>query len=293
MRIFVTGAEGQLGAEICRISKHDNFGTYLEKHGTLINTEYVQLDITKRELVFETIKKIEPEWVIHCAALTDVDLCEQQQDAAWSVNVNATKNITDASKAVGAKVLYVSTDYVFDGKKGMYKEYDQPNPLNYYGKTKLEGEKVIQSLNNSIIIRSSVMYSRDRHNFLLWVLDKLKEGEIGIVTDQINSPTFNTELAECILELIKIDATGLYHTAGDERISRFDFGRKIAETFGFDNSLIKPIKTAQLNQKARRPVDASLDISKVKKLGIKFSNVENALKKLKEQMKQKRNKDNV
>jgi len=285
MRIFVTGAEGQLGSEICRISKHDNFGTYLENYEALNNTTYVQLDITNRMLVFETIKKIKPEWIIHCAALTNVDLCEVQRDATWSVNVEGTRNIADASKAAGAKVLYVSTDYVFDGKKGMYKEDDKPNPLNYYGKTKLEGEKIVQSLKDSIVVRSSVMFSRDKPNFLLWVLNKLKEGEIGIVTDQINSPTLNTELAECILKLIEMDVTGVYHTAGDERISRFDFARKIAEAFGFDKSMIKPIKTEQLNQIARRPVDASLDISKVKSLGINFSNIKAALEKLKEQMK--------
>jgi len=287
MRIFVTGAEGQLGSEICRISEHENFGTYLEEHEALNNTTYVQLDITNRERVFETIKKLKPKWIIHCAALTNVDMCEVQRDATWSVNVEGTKNIADASRAIGAKVLYVSTDYIFDGKKGMYKEEDEPNPLNYYGKTKLEGEKIVQGLKDSIIIRSSVMFSRDKPNFLLWVLRKLKEGEIGIVTDQINSPTLNTELAECILKLIEMDVTGVYHTAGDERISRFNFARKIAETFGFDKSMIKPIKTEQLNQIALRPVDASLDITKVKSLGIKFSDIKTALEKLKEQMEEK------
>jgi dTDP-4-dehydrorhamnose reductase len=286
MKLFITGADGQLGSEICRLSKHENFGTFLKEHDNITNTNFVQLDITNGEHVFETIKKIKPDWIIHCAAITDVDFCEEHEDIAKSVNVGGTKNLINASKFIRASFLYVSTDFVFDGKNGMYKETDQPNPLSIYGVTKLEGEKIVQELNNHIIARTSVIYSRYENNFVLWLLSKLKakDNNITIVTDQINSPTLNTELAECILRLIEISARGIYHTAGDERINRFDFSQKIAKIFGLDNSLIKPIKTKQLKQKAIRPLDASLDTSKIKSLGIKFSNVENALKKLKLQI---------
>lgn len=287
MRLFVTGVGGQLGSEICTLSKHENFGTYLKEHENLSNTEYIKLDVTKREKVFDTIKKIRPDWIIHCAAITDIDLCEEQNKVAWLVNVEGTKNIIDTSKIVGANVLYVSTDYIFDGRQGMYKENDKPNPLNYYGKTKLEGERIVQSLSRFIIVRSAVIYSRNKPNFVLWVLDKLKSGEVSIVTDQTNSPTLSTDLADSILKLIEKDVTGVYHAAGDDRISRYDFAIKIAEAFDFDKRLIVPIKTVQLNQKALRPRDSSLDTSKIKSLGITFSNINDALKKLKRQMEMK------
>lgn len=284
MKIFVTGSDGQLGSEICRVSTHKNYGSYLNDYENVRGTNFIQLDITDRRKFLDLAKKIKPDWIIHCAAMTNVDLCEEQKNMAWSVNVNGTKNAVEASRLAKSNFVYMSTDYVFDGKNGFYTEGDIPNPLNHYAKTKLAGERFVEGLDKYILIRSSVIYSKRKNNFISWVLDSLKNGSVKAVIDQINSPTLNTELAECILKLINKDVNGLYHVAGDERISRHDFAKKIAKIFGFNEEAIEPIKTEQLNQKAMRPKDSSLDTSKIKKLGIKLSNVNDALKKLKKQM---------
>lgn len=266
------------------MSSYENHGTYLNDHEDIRGTEFAQLDITDRKKFLDIAEKIKPDWIIHCAAMTNVDLCEVQQDLAWAVNVNGTKNAVNAAKAVRCNLVYVSTDYVFDGKKGFYKEDDTTNPINHYGKTKLAGEQLAKALAGHIIARSSVIYSRRKGNFVSWVLDSLKNRKAKVVTDQINSPTLNTELAECILKLIDKDVKGVYHVVGDERISRYDFAKKIAKAFNFDEGMVEPIKSEQLDQKAPRPRDSSLDISKIKRLGIKISNVSGALKRLKEQM---------
>lgn len=284
MKILITGANGQLGSEICRVSTHENYGAYLGNYEDIEGTQFTKLDITDRDKFLEIAKKIRPDWIIHCAAMTNVDLCEVQRDAALAVNVDGTRNAIDASKAVGTDILYVSTDFIFDGKKGYYKEDDVPNPLNFYGDTKLAGERLVGELDKHLIIRPSVIYSKRKGNFFSWALESLKNGEARVVTDQINSPTLNTELAECILELVCKGVNGVYNTVGDERISRYDFVKRVANVFNFDDSRIIPIRTNQLNQKAVRPADSSLDTTKIKGLGIKFSNVENALKKIKKQI---------
>lgn len=284
MKILITGGSGQLGSEVCKLSSYDNYATYLKDYENIGSTKFIQLDISDRKGFLNIVEKIKPDWIVHCAAMTNVDLCEEQKDKAWLVNVDGAKNAVEASRLVKSNFIYISTDYVFDGKVGFYKEGDTPNPLSHYAKTKLAGEKLVENLDRNIIVRSSVIYSKKKGNFVSWILDSLKNGKVRIVTDQINSPTLNTELAEAILKLIDIDTNGVYHAAGDERISRYDFSKKIAKVFHFDGNLVEPIKTEQLNQKAMRPIDSSLDTSKIKRLGIKFSNVSDALKKLKKQM---------
>jgi dTDP-4-dehydrorhamnose reductase len=285
MKILITGGSGQLGSEVCRLSSYDTYGTYLKDYESIGGTKFTQLDITDRKGFLNVVRKIKPDWIVHCAAMTNVDLCEDERDNAWQINVNGTKNAVEASKLVESNLIYISTDYVFDGKKGFYKENDMPNPLSHYAKTKLAGEKLlVKNLDRYIIVRSSVIYSKRKGNFVSWILNSLKNGKVRIVADQTNSPTLNTELSEAILKLIDVDANGVYHAASDERISRYDFAKKIARVFNLDESAIIPIKTEQLNQKAIRPMDSSLDTSKIKRLGIKFSNVSDALKKLKKQM---------
>lgn len=287
MKIFVTGASGQLGSEICKLSKHENYGTYLSNYEGIDGTNLINLDITDRTKTLKNIEKIRPDWIVHCAAMSKVDLCEEQKGMAWSANVNGTENIINAAKSVRSGIVFVSSDYVFDGKKGLYKETDTPNPLNFYAKTKLAGEWLAEQLDKHIIVRSSVLYSNNKKNFVSWVLESLRNGEVRAVTDQINSPTLSADLADSILRLIEKGAVGLYHAAGEDRISRYDFAIKIAEAFNFDKKLIVPVKTAELNQKALRPQDSSLDTSKIKRLGIKLSNVNDGLEKLKEQMEMK------
>jgi dTDP-4-dehydrorhamnose reductase len=279
--MIVTGAGGQLGSEVCRLSTHETYGTYLGERPHSGKAKLVQMDITDAAAVSKVFSSVKPDVVVHCAAMTNVDSCETQKDIAWDVNVDGTKNIVRACGKSGASLVYISTDYVFDGKKGNYAETDVPNPLNHYARTKLAGEMLASTLGRHMILRSSVMFSSGGNNFVSWVRGSLLKGKTMIVTDQVNSPTLATEMAEAVLRLVELDATGVYHTAGAERISRYDFAKKIAMAFGFDEKLIVPIKTDELHQKAVRPRDSSLDIAKVKKVGIAFSNADGALEKLK------------
>lgn len=283
MRLIVTGAGGQLGSEICRMSAQETHGTYLGSRPSLAGrANLIEMDITDVDAVDKVFASLRPDCVVHCAAMTSVDSCETDKYTAWEVNVDGTRNIVRACGKYGASLVYISTDYVFDGTKGNYVETDVPNPLNHYARTKLAGEMLAGTLGNHLILRSSVMFSSGGKNFVSWVRDSLSKGQTKIVTDQINSPTLAAELADAVLKLVELKATGVYHTAGDERISRYDFAKAIAKVFRLDASRITAAMTAELFQKAVRPADSSLKIEKVKKLGITFSNAEKALRKLKE-----------
>lgn len=282
MKMIVTGAGGQLGSEICRLSTHETYGTYLGNRPHAGLAKPVRMDITDADSVDKVFASVRPSCVVHCAAMTSVDSCETDKDMAWKVNVGGTENIARACSKSGASLVYISTDYVFDGKKGNYSETDVPNPLNHYARTKLAGEMLAEMLERHMILRSSVMFSSGSGNFVSWVRDSLSKGQAEIVTDQVNSPTLATEMAEAVLKLVDMDTSGVYHTAGDDRISRYDFAKLIAKVFKLDASRIVAARTADIGQKAVRPADSSLKIAKVKKLGITFSNAEKALRKLKE-----------
>ena len=253
-----------MGTSILNSQRHDLYPT--------------KLDIRNRGGVDKLVKNISPDVVIHTAALTNVDYCETNKREAWDVNVEGTRNIAEASRLVNSKMVYISTDYVFDGEQGMYREYDRPNPLNHYGETKYEGEKVVQELcSDYLIARPSVLYGwHPKPNFVTWVIKELRQGhEINIVRDQFNSPTLVDNLVDLILKLIERGETGVYHTSGSERINRFKFTLKIADAFNLDRNLINPVTPDELNWVAERPRDSSLDISKMsvikKPLNIKKS----------------------
>lgn len=263
---MVTGSSGLLGSKLIVAAK-GNYKT-IATYGTKpLFPNSIRMDIMDRDEVLHIISKFKPDVVVHTAAETDVDKCEVDKERAWRVNVDGTKNIAEVCSEVGAKLIYVSTDYVFDGEKGLYSEEDAPKPINYYGLTKLEGEKHIDKVEGYLIARASVLYGWHprRKNFVTWVLDSLKQNkQIKIVDDHHNSPTLADNLAEIILEAIERDLSGLYHTAGKERISRFEFALRIAKTFDLDGKLIKPIKMAELKAWiARRPRDSSLRVDKI------------------------------
>jgi len=295
MRILITGASGLLGSKLVELSIKKGYEVYSGFYGHKPSDGFpVRVDVSDRNSVEKTFKIAKPDVVIHAAALTNVDKCEVDKELAWSINVVGTKNIVEQSKKFEAFLIYVSTDYVFDGEKGMYKETDDPNPINYYGLTKLEGEKIVaDTLDDYCIVRSSVIYgarpASGKINFALWVIKQLKNGKtINIVTDQYVSPTLNTNLAEMILEIAERRLTGIYHLAGATRISRYEFARLIAETFNLSSTLIAPIKMNTLKWIAKRPRDSSLNVSKAKNdLHNPPLEIEDALKKLKEELRVK------
>lgn len=280
MKVLVTGISGILGSALAEIDRNI-IGTY-NKNKPNIENKSIFLDITDIDKVLMELIKEKPDIVIHTAALTDVDYCEDHKEEAFSTNVIGTKNILEACKKIDAKIVFMSTDFVFDGLKGLYKETDLVNPISYYSKTKVECENIVRAYKNHIIVRTGVIYGKGTKKFVNFVIDSLKNKQkIKVVLDHFNSPTLNFDLAKAILKLLNKNFIGTIHLAGSERISRYDFALNIAYVFGLDNNLIVPIKSSDFDQKARRPKDSSLNVEKAKNLGICLSSTIDGLKKMK------------
>lgn len=292
MRILITGGSGLLGSKISEEAIEKGYEVYsgYNTHKTKFGIP-VRLDIRNRTILNKIFRDVRPEVVIHTAALTNVDKCEEDEELAWKVNVNGTRNVAELSCKHEAFLIHVSTDYVFPGEKGLYKETDKTDPINQYGITKLEGEKAVKAiLDEWCIARPSVIYgstpAAGKVNFVLWVLEKLKKGEpIRVITDQYVSPTLNTNLAEMILEVAKRRLTGVYHLAGATPANRYNFAWLIAETFKLNKNLVKPARSKEMTWKAKRPRNTSLNVEKaLKTLLNKPLKIEEALNKLKEEI---------
>jgi dTDP-4-dehydrorhamnose reductase len=286
MRIFITGGNGLLGSRLAQIALaegHEVFAGY--NQGVPENGEPVKFDLTLDSSVSKAVNLARPEVVFHTAALTDVDRCEAEQDLACQVNARGTKLLSAAAKKAGAFMVYISTDYVFDGIKGMYRENDATNPINHYGRTKLLGEKYADCVARTCVIYGSRPAS-GKVNFALWIMDRLKKREgIKIVTDQYISPTLNTNLARMLLEAGERRLKGIYHLAGAERISRYDYACRLADTLSLDKGLIAPSKMADIGWKALRPIDSSMDVSKAAQLlKEKPCNIDESFRILKEEI---------
>ena len=259
-RIFITGIKGQLGTTLDK---------YLSSYFNVLNNQEAlkNIDISDKSELKYIFKELSPDYIINCAALTNVDFCEQNKSNSYEVNVNGIKNIISCTTN-DTKIIHISTDYVFSGNRNIYKESDIPNPISYYGKNKLESENILRSSNrNYLIIRPSVIFGNTGNNFYVWVRDSLKNNkDISVVTDQISNPTWSWSLSEAIYKSILSNISGLFHYAGEEIISRYDFAVKIAKVHGFNTDRIIPIKTSDLNQQAKRPLYSALDNSKIKKI---------------------------
>lgn len=273
MKLLVTGASGLLGSKLAQIALARN----LEVYGGFSNDAVpfgipIKFDVSDRNQVDAAFKASKPDVVVHAASLTDVDKCELNQSLAWKINVEGTRNVAEATAKLGAFLVYISTDYVFSGEKGCYKEDAAPNPINYYGLTKLKAEETAkQFVPGCCIARTSVIYgatpATGKINFALWLINKLQSGEsVRIVTDQWNSPTLNTSLANMALEVVDRRLSGVFHLCGASRVSRCEFALKIAETFGLDAGLIERVDSSTFKWPAKRPVDSSLDTSKANTL---------------------------
>lgn len=267
-RILVTGSGGLLGSRLVPVLS-ENYEVMPSHNMHAIHSNSVRMDIVDKGMVSKIISDLRPNVIVHAAAETNVDKCENSKKFAWSVNVEGTRNIAESCASVGARLIYVSTDYVFDGDKGFYTESDSPNPVNYYGLTKLKGEESVRHIcKDFVIARPSVLYGWHprKLNFATWVIDSLRRGrKISVVEDHFNSPTLADNLAEMILRIVEKDLRGIYHTAGEERINRYEFAIKAAKAFELDESLITPLRMGELKVwKARRPRDSSLSVEKVR-----------------------------
>lgn len=297
--VLITGANGLLGQKLCRhfSSSHKVIATDLQPDSlvSLPNLSYETLDITDRRALDFHVRFYKPSVIINSAAYTDVDGCETHTAQAWATNVGGVKNLIRACKKHNSKVVHFSTDYIFEGENGPYSEDDPPNPVSFYGETKLESEKVIKRSGiDFLVVRTNVLYGfgkKVKKNFLLWLLEKLSAGEkLEIVTDQFNNPTLADNLSACILEMTEENLSGVFHIAGAEYLSRYDFALKVAEVFGFKEAEVAPIKTDSLKQKAKRPSRGGLKIQKAQGiLKTKLLDVKEGLTRAKESQKQVEN----
>ncbi len=294
-RILITGGSGLLGSNAARIAADgfEVYATYNSNPSQIAGCQFVHLDIRDKQQVLSVLEEVKPDLVIHTAGLVNVDYCDEHEGEAWAINVEGTENVALASKQVGAKLVYISTDSVFDGKKGMYTEEDVPCPLTVYAKTKVEGERRVQRwLPDSIIVRT-VFYGWSLHtkkSLAEWVVDGLREGKkLKMWTDALFTPILANNLAEVLIAMCRQNLNGIYHVAGKERCSKYAFGREVARAFGLDGNLIEPSSIAEAGLRAPRPKDPSLNIAKVsaaidtKLLGVKegiawFKELEGSLK---------------
>jgi len=294
-KLVITGVNGLLGQNILvrAIPKYNVLGIDLHDEPFIKKNkfEYQKLDLTDRRAVREIIMGYEPGYVINTGAMTDVDGCESQKEKCWKINVESVENIAYAARKSGAKIVHLSSDYIFDGKAGPYSEISAPNPVGFYGKSKLASENIlISSELDYAIVRTMVLYGSGvqvRRNFVTWLIEKLKQDEkVTIVTDQVGSPTLADDLAGAILKIIEYKKWDIYHISGSELIDRYNFALKIADIFKLDKSLISSITTPELKQPALRPLKSGFIIDKAKaELGIEMSSAEEGLKILKKQYK--------
>ena len=268
-RVLICGSNGLLGQrlaltlghasdyEVLNTSHHRSF--VLDHH----LFDYTQLDITNKGDVKSLVSSFRPDVIVNAAALTNVDACETQRELAWKVNVIGVENLVEVARRINSALIHISTDYVFDGKSGSYKETDRVNPINYYGKTKLAGENIIIAGGvPSAILRAIVVYGTGinvKNNFALWVVNSLQaQKSIRCVIDQKSNPTHVSDLAAGIVKVIERERTGLYHIGGADTVSRYEFASKISEIFGLDGSLISKASSNDLQQTAPRPLLTSL-----------------------------------
>lgn len=266
MKMLIVGASGQIGYHLKETLKSDHVvtGTYF----SCAQKDLKKLDMTEREQVDSLVGTLIPDIILLPAAMPHVDACQVNPDLCYKVNARGVFNVLDAAARVGAKIVYFSTDYIFDGLAGPYSETDQPNPISVYGQVKYEVEKRIRELQNPfLIIRTTGVYSWEKQgkNFVMGLIRRLQQGEMAKVPrDQIGTPTYAPNLARVVKDLVELDQEGVFHVAGPDLMDRYEFALQIAEAFNLDKNLIRPVLTEELGQKAPRPLAGGLKIDKVK-----------------------------
>lgn len=246
---------------------HQVIASFFHHPVTFERAESVRLDLRSRDDVLKTVTSFRPQAVIHTAALSDVDFCEENRELSRQVNVDGTRYLAEAAEESSAKLIFCSSDMVFKGNEGFYKETDAVHPLNFYGRTKVRGEEIVKEIcSDHLIARVSIIYgwgSPFYRSFADKLLESFRTGrEAVLFKDQIRTPIHTDDLSEALLETAVRNIRGLLHFGGSERISRYDFGRRLAEKFGFDTELVKEGTLSGRCLKAERPKDCSLDTTK-------------------------------
>ncbi|TMM31955.1 SDR family oxidoreductase [Polaribacter aestuariivivens] len=273
-KIIITGSNGLLGQSLLDLllkekDKYQVFGFSRGKNRSgRKDFSYISIDITNEALLKNEIKKINPDFIINTAAMTQVDDCETNKKACDILNVEVVKWLAEVSSTINSHLIHISTDFIFDGKTGNYKETDKPNPLSYYGLSKLKSENILTTSNiDYTILRTILVYGKvfdmSRSNIVLWVKEMLeKQKEITIVNDQFRTPTYVEDLAMACKISIDKRATGIFNISSNELLSVFEIAQQIADIFNLNKNLIKPISTSTLNQTAPRPPKTGFDLTK-------------------------------
>ena len=264
IRVLITGSNGLLGQKLVKLlANKEGIELIATSYGANrisdITCQYHSLDITDSSQIAHIFNQYKPNVVINTAAMTDVDACESNKTACWELNVDAIGYLVENAQKHDTHLIHLSTDFVFDGENGPYKEQDQPNPLSYYGESKYAAEKLLQK--SSIkwsIARTIIVYGiaeeMSRSNIVLWAKEALEKGNpLTIVNDQFRSPTLAEDLAMGCWLIAEKEATGIYHISGKDMMSIIDLVNRVADFYGYDKSIISPISSSSLNQKAKRP----------------------------------------
>jgi dTDP-4-dehydrorhamnose reductase len=278
MKILVTGANGLLGQTIIRQLLEKKYEVVATGRGPdraevtpSAPTYYKSIDITDGPAIEQFILEHKPTVIVHAAAMTQVDQCELHKQECYNINVTATRFIIEAAKAVGSRFIYVSTDFIFDGNDGPYKEDDEPSPVNYYGSTKMVAEKaVMESGLDYAIARTILVYgdvpATGRSNIIGFVRESLQANKpIKMVTDQVRTPTFVEDLARGIILIIEKKGKGIYHLSGEDLMTPYDIAIETAKYFGLNEALISKSTSEEIKQPAVRPPKTGFDISKAKR----------------------------
>jgi len=295
--ILVTGSNGLLGQKITERNLHfKQFNLIATAKGAnrFPSSEgyvYAEMDILNPEQVRSVVEKFRPDAIIHTAALTNVDTCETERELADALNVTAVKTLVGVCEELGVQLVHVSTDFVFDGLDGPYDEQAVPNPVSYYGLTKLRAEEVVQEATCTwAILRTIIVYGivqdMSRSNIVLWAKGALEKGEpIHVVNDQWRMPTLAEDLADCCLLAVEKQAQGIYNASGKDMMSIVELVYKVADFWGLDKSLVKEVSGASLNQKAKRPGRTGFILDKtIRDLGYKPHSFEEGLAVLNRQL---------
>ncbi len=282
MKVLVIGGSGQLGSALMSCLKNfDVYGTYSKNK----KKGLIRLDITNEKNVEDVLDKIKPDFVINTAALTHVDKCEDERELAYKINVLGNNYLFKKCLKIGSRLVFISTYYVFDGKKSWYSETDIPNPLNVYAETKLEAEEDTLESPFNLVVRASKIYSwgLDKRNFLARLITSLRNGKkFETTNDQYNNPISAEDLAFCIKRLIEEKAAGIYHAGGPDYVNNYEFACISADVFGLNKSLIIGKTTDNFNAAALRPKKCALKTGKIiKKTGFKPKSIKENLEKWK------------
>jgi len=279
-KLLVLGGSGLVGSSFINTSKtdYDIIFSYNTNKIKIPNTQSFQIDLLDDNKIEKIIENYNPDIVLHTIAHSSVDLCETDHSIANKLHIDTTNQIANICASINSKLIFLSTDAVFEGQLNKkYCETDIPNPINYYGKTKLDAEKIVlNASSNNVVLRTSVIYGwHKKSRFTNWILSYLKDNKIvDPFSDQFNTPTLIDDLIQVILKIIDKDISGLYHATGKTCLNRYQFAMLLAEKFSYDVSLIHSVTKLEKKQNAPRPISTCLDSTKLENLlNFSFSDI--------------------